>query len=335
MATIIEARGLTKDYGHNRGVMDLTFDVSQGEIFGYLGPNGAGKSTTIRLFMGLLRPTAGHASIARFDCWRQATEVKRLVGYLPGEWTFDAGLTGAQILEYLGNLRGGVDRAYVRRLIKRFELDPSRRFREYSHGNKQKIGLIQAFMGRPRLLILDEPTISLDPLNQQEFYEMVAEARGEGQTLFISSHILAEVERTCDRVGIVREGHLVKVDTVANLKEIKSHSMDISFSAPASPEWFAHLPGVISAATGTDALNLRLIVQGELREVIQVAAAHGATNIATYEPSLEEIFLRFYAPSREPPSRETPSREPPSREPPSREPPSREPPSRERAGASA
>ncbi len=210
MATIIAARGLTKDYGHNRGVVDLTFDVAQGEIFGFLGPNGAGKSTTIRLFMGLLKPTAGQAFIAGFDCWRRSTDVKRLAGYLPGEWTFDAGLTGAQILEYLGNLRGGVDRAYVQRLIERFELDPSRRFREYSHGNKQKVGLIQAFMNRPRLLILDEPTIGLDPLNQQEFYAMVAEAHAEGQTMFISSHILAEVERICDRVGIVREGCLVR-----------------------------------------------------------------------------------------------------------------------------
>ncbi len=300
MATIIRALGLTKNYGRNRGVKDLTFDVAEGEAFGFLGPNGAGKSTTIRLFIGLLRPTSGKATIATYDCWRQATEVKRLAGYLPGEWTFDGGLTGAQILEYLGNLRGGVDRAYVRRLIERFELDPSRRFREYSHGNKQKIGLIQAFMSRPRLLVLDEPTIGLDPLNQQEFYELVTEARASGQTLFISSHILAEVERTCDRVGIVREGQLVKVDKVANLKEIKSHAMDISFSGPASPEWFAHLPGVVSATAEAGALTVRLIVQGEVREVIQAAATHGATNIATYEPSLEEIFLRFYAEPRAP-----------------------------------
>ncbi len=317
MATIIEARGLTKDYGHNRGVMDLTFDVTEGEVFGFLGPNGAGKSTTIRLFMGLLKPTAGQVTIAGFDCWRQATEVKRLAGYLPGEWTFDASLTGAQILEYLGNLRGGVDRAYVRRLIERFALDPSRRFREYSHGNKQKVGLIQAFMNRPRLLVLDEPTIGLDPLNQREFYEMVAEARAAGQTMFISSHILAEVERTSDRVGIVREGRLVMVDKVANLKEIKSHSMDISFGAPASPAWFTHLPGVVSATSEAGALNVRLVVQGELREVIEAAAAHGATNIATYEPSLEEIFLRFYAPSG------------------SAAPPGTPAPPRERAGASA
>ncbi|HEU0028454.1 MAG TPA: ABC transporter ATP-binding protein [Ktedonobacterales bacterium] len=296
MATIIKAVELTKDYGGNRGVMDLTFEVAEGEVFGFLGPNGAGKSTTIRLFMGLLRPTAGQTTIAGFDCWRQATAVKRLAGYLPGEWTFDAGLTGAQILEYLANLRGGVDRAYVRRLIERFELDPSRRFREYSHGNKQKIGLIQAFMSRPRLLVLDEPTIGLDPLNQREFYAMVAEARAAGQTIFLSSHILAEVERTCDRVGIVREGHLVTVDTVANLKEIKAHAMDISFSGPASPDWFAGLPGVLSATLETGGRAVRLMVQGETREVIQAAAAHGATNIATYEPSLEEIFLRFYTP---------------------------------------
>jgi ABC-type multidrug transport system ATPase subunit len=294
MTAIIEINALTKFYGRNRGVEDITFEVAEGKIFGFLGPNGAGKTTTIRLLMGLLRPTAGHASISGLDCWKQSRDVKRLVGYLPGEFALDPSLTGGQTIEYLANLRGGVDQTYIRQLVERLELDPSRRFREYSHGNKRKVGLIQAFMHRPRLLILDEPTLGLDPLNQQEFYRMVEESHAEDRTVFLSSHILAEVEHTCNQVGIIREGRLVKVDEVANLKSMKQHSLEISFAAPASPEVFAHLPGVLDVRSGRDRLEMHLTVQGELREVLKVAVQHNAIDIATHEPSLEEIFLRFY-----------------------------------------
>lgn len=298
MAPIITVSDLTKSYGRTRGVENLSFEVNEGEVFGFLGPNGAGKTTMIRVLVGLLRPTAGSAHIAGFDCWSEAVEVHRLTGYLPGEFALDPTLTGAQILQYLANLRGGVDPAYLDSLVERLALDTSRRFREYSHGNKQKIGLIQAFMHRPRLLILDEPTMGLDPLNQQEFFTMAAEARAEGRTIFLSSHILSEVEHTCDRVAIIREGKLVTVDAMANLKELERHTMEISFAAPASPEWFAHLPGVRAAVAKHGDRMLRLDVQGELPEVIQVAAQHGAVNIATHEPSLEEVFLRFYAPTQ-------------------------------------
>ncbi|HEX5501701.1 MAG TPA: ABC transporter ATP-binding protein, partial [Thermomicrobiales bacterium] len=217
MAGMIATEGLTKDYNGARGIRDVTLEVAEGEIFGFLGPNGAGKTTTIRLLMGLLRPTAGSATIGGLDCWAEATAVKRLVGYLPGEFACDPGLTGAQILTYLGNLRGGVDQAYLRRLLERLELDPTKRFRAYSRGNKQKVGLVQAFMHRPRLLVLDEPTGGLDPLNQQTFYDLVAEAHAGGATVFLSSHILPEVEHICHRVGIIREGELVTVDQVAAL----------------------------------------------------------------------------------------------------------------------
>lgn len=297
MPPIISVSNLTKYYGRSRGVLDLSFEVREGEIFGFMGPNGAGKTTAIRVLMGLLRPTAGSASIAGFDCWKQAVDVHRETGYLPGEYSLDPSLTGAQILQYLANLRGGVDQGYLSSLVERFELDPSRRYREYSHGNKQKIGLIQAFMHRPRLLVLDEPTIGLDPLNQQEFYAMVEEVRAEGRTMFLSSHILSEVEHTCDRVAIIREGSLVKVDSVASLKELRQHTMEISFDTPASPDWFAHLRGVQSAIVERGGHEVRLEVRGELPEVIRAAAEHGAVNIATSEPSLEEIFLRFYAPA--------------------------------------
>jgi ABC-2 type transport system ATP-binding protein len=298
MTAIIDTQDLTKNYGAARGVTDVTLQVPEGDIFGFLGPNGAGKTTTIRVLMGFLRPTSGRAAIAGLDCWGQSTEVKRLVGYLPGEFTFDPSLSGAQIITYLGNLRGGVDPVYVRTLVERLELDVSRRFREYSRGNKQKVGLVQAFMHRPRLLILDEPTSGLDPLNQQEFYSMVAEARTEDRTIFLSSHNLTEVEHTCDRVGIIREGRLITVDQVTALKNIKHHVVDISFAYPASPDLFTSLPGVLSATASQNGNDLQLIVQGDLHDVVKVAAQHDAINLVTHEPSLEDIFLRFYQAER-------------------------------------
>ncbi len=297
MTPIITVNNLTKNYGRSRGVTDLSFEVNEGEVFGFLGPNGAGKTTMIRVLLGLLRPTSGSARAANLDCWKQAVEVHRLTGYLPGEFALDPALTGAQILQFLANLRGGVDQRYLDSLVERLALDPSRKFREYSHGNKQKIGLIQAFMHQPRLLILDEPTMGLDPLNQQEFFTMAAETRAEGRTIFLSSHILSEVEHTCDRVAIIREGALVKVDSVATLKELKQHTMEITFATPASAEWFAQLHGVRDVTVEHGGQTLRLDVQGDLPEVIQVAAQHAAVNIATHEPSLEEVFLRFYSPA--------------------------------------
>jgi len=294
MSLIIQTNQLTKSYGRSRGIIDVTFDIQQGEVFGFLGPNGAGKTTTMRTLMGLLHANSGSATIGGLDCWAQSTEVKKLVGYLPGEFAFDPGLRGAQIIEYLGHLRGGVDQPYLRSLVERLGLDPSKRFREYSHGNKQKVGLVQAFMHQPRLLILDEPTSGLDPLNQQEFYKMVAEVRAEGRTVFLSSHILPEVEHTCDRVAIIREGRLIKVDHVSSLKEIHQHDVEITFAGLAEASWFK-VAGVANVAAAADEHTLQLSVQGDLRELIHIASQHNATNITTHEPTLEEVFLRFYA----------------------------------------
>jgi ABC-type multidrug transport system ATPase subunit len=295
-STIIQTEQLTKRYGASRGIEDVSLAVNEGEAFGFLGPNGAGKTTTIRTLLGLLRPTSGRAAIGGLDCWSQSPEVKRLIGYLPGEFTLDPSLTGAQIIQYLGHLRGGVDQTYMRQLVERVELDPSRRFREYSRGNKQKVGLVQAFMHRPRLLILDEPTSGLDPLNQQEFYRMVAEVKAEGRTVFLSSHNLAEVERTCDRVGIIREGRLANVDSVASLKDIKTHEVELTFPGQAQSDWFDGVAGVRSVTVNNGGNLLRLTVQGNLGPVLQTAAQHQATNITTREPSLEEVFLRYYTP---------------------------------------
>ena len=297
MPALIQTQQLTKNYGKSRGIRDVTFEIQEGEVFGFLGPNGAGKTTTMRTLMGLLHASSGSATIGGLDCWKQSTAVKRLVGYLPGEFTFDPGLRGSEIIAYLGHLRGGVDKAYVRGLVERLGFDPSKRFREYSRGNKQKLGLVQAFMHKPRLLILDEPTGGLDPLNQQEFYKIVAEVHEEGRTVFLSSHILPEVEHTCDRVAIIREGKLVKIDHVSALKDIRQREVEIRFAEPASVDWFKGVAGVSNVTQGINECTLQLNLQGELTEVIQIASARHAINIDAHEPSLEEIFLRFYEPS--------------------------------------
>jgi ABC-2 type transport system ATP-binding protein len=293
MSNIIQTNQLTKSYGRSRGIIDVTFDVQEGEVFGFLGPNGAGKTTTMRTLMGLLHANSGKATIGGLNCWAQSTEVKKLVGYLPSEFAFDPGMRGAQIIEYLSHLRGGVDQTYLGSLVERLGLDPSKRFREYSHGNKQKVGLVQAFMHKPRLLILDEPTGGLDPLNQQEFYKMLAEVHADGRTVFLSSHILPEVEHTCDRVAIIREGRLVQVGHVSALKDLRQHDVEISFAGPASVDWFK-VAGVAKVAQGVDEHILQLSIQGDLTEIIHIASQHNATNITTREPTLEEVFLRFY-----------------------------------------
>lgn len=291
---ILEVQSLTKSYGRRRGVEDVTFDVSEGEVFGFLGPNGAGKTTTIRVVMGFLRPSAGRAVVAGLDAWRDAVAVKRLVGYLPGEMALDPGLTGAQVLEYFGHLRGGVDARYVAQLAERLGLDTSRKFRQYSRGNKQKVGIVQAFMHRPRLLVLDEPTSGLDPLNQQEFERLVREAQDEGRTVFLSSHILGEVERLCDRVAIIREGRLAHVGTLAALKTLQRQVVEIGFAEPVSAAGFAALPGVEGAEALDGGRRLRLTVRGDLDPVVKLAGTYRVTRLVSHEPTLEESFLRFY-----------------------------------------
>ena len=293
MGAIIEVEGLTKSYGRQRGIREVSFAVEEGEVFGFLGPNGAGKTTTIRLLMALLRADSGHARILGLDCWEQAVAIKREVGYLPGEPSLDPNLTGGQILEYLGHLRGGVDQGYVKQLVERLGLDPSRKFRQYSSGNKRKVVLIQAFMHKPRVLVLDEPTNGLDPLNQQTFEQMVGEVRASGRTVLLSSHILSEVEATCSRVGIIREGELVQVGEVAALKDIKRHEVTIGFAEAVPVEVFRELAGV-EEAEELPGEQVRLQVSGGIDGVIKAAAQYRVVSMSSHEPSLEEIFLRYY-----------------------------------------
>src|SRR5205814_76961 len=230
MTAIIQTEKLTKSYGSHRGIVDLDLTVNEGEAFGFLGPNGAGKTTTIRTLLDHLRPTSGRALVFGIETTVDPVAIHRRVGYLPGEFSLYDKLTGGQTIAYFANLRGGVDRAYQAALVERLDIDPSRRFRELSKGNKQKIGLVVALQHRPDLLILDEPTSGLDPLVQQTFYEVIREAKAEGRTVFLSSHILSEVEKTCDRVAIIREGRLARVGRLEALRALAHHRAELRFA---------------------------------------------------------------------------------------------------------
>jgi ABC-2 type transport system ATP-binding protein len=292
MTAVIHTEKLTKSYGSHRGIVDVDLDVSEGEVFGFLGPNGAGKTTTIRVLLDLLRPTSGKATVFGIETSADPVAIHRRIGYIPGEFALYDRLTGHQTLEYFANLRGGVDRAYQRMLIERFEIDPTRRFREYSKGNKQKIGLVIALQHRPDLLILDEPTSGLDPLVQQSFYSLVREAKGEGRTVFLSSHILSEVERTCDHVAIIRDGRLVRVDRTEALRDLAHHQVEIRFTDSAPAAAFSALPGVSDVVVEDHSLRLRVF--GPITPVVQAAAHYELLDFVSREPTLEETFLAEY-----------------------------------------
>jgi ABC-2 type transport system ATP-binding protein len=292
MSAVIQTEKLTKSYGSHRGILEVDLSVEQGEVFGFLGPNGAGKTTTIRTLLDLIRPTSGVARVFGIESTVDPVAIHRRIGYLPGEFTLYDRLTGAQTLEYFANLRGGVDRAYQASLVERFDLDPSRRFKEYSKGNKQKVGLIIALQHRPDLLMLDEPTAGLDPLIQQSFFAALHELIAEGRTAFLSSHILSEVEKSCDRVAIIREGRLVKVGTVEGLRDLAHHQVELRFSGPAPSTAFEALPGVSDVHVDDHVLRLR--VSGAITPVVQAAARYELLDFVSREPSLEETFLAQY-----------------------------------------
>jgi ABC-2 type transport system ATP-binding protein len=294
MASVIHTEQLTKAYGAHRGIIDVDLDIAEGEAFGFLGPNGAGKTTMIRTLLDHIRPTSGRAEIFGIDTIKDPVAIHKRLGYLPGEFVLYDKLTGGQTIEYFANLRGGVDRAYQADLIERLDVDPSRKFREYSKGNKQKIGLVVALQHRPELLMLDEPTSGLDPLIQQAFYTVIREAKTEGRTVFMSSHILSEVERTCDRVAIIREGRLVKVDRVEALRDMAHHTVELVFAGPVPMEAFAALPGVSDVVSEDHVLRMR--VSGPVAPVVKAAASYDLSDFISREPTLEETFLAVYGP---------------------------------------
>lgn len=288
----IATRGLSKDYGDSRGLFDLDLEVERGEIFGFLGPNGAGKSTTLRLLLGLIRPSSGSAAVLDFDSFSGALEVHRRVGFLPGGLSLYPRLTGRALLDHFAALRGGVDGRLRDELVERLGAQLDRPVRELSTGNRQKIGLVQAFMHRPELLILDEPIAGLDPLVQQSFHELLKEARGEGRTVLLSSHTLSEVERVTDRLAILRAGRLVVVDSLANLKQVALQRLDIEFVAPVDPALFRALDGVSEVVA--DGATLRVSFTGLADAIVKLAARYEVRAVRPHEDQLEEIFLRYY-----------------------------------------
>jgi ABC-2 type transport system ATP-binding protein len=292
MTAIISAEKLTKFYGQHRGIIEVDLEVQEGEAFGFLGPNGAGKTTMIRTLLDHIRPTSGKASIFGIDTTVDPVAIHRRLGYLPGEFALYDKLTGGQTIEYFANLRGGVDPLYQQDLMARLDIDPSRKFKELSKGNKQKIGLIVALQHRPDLLILDEPTSGLDPLVQQTFYQVIREAKAEGRTIFLSSHILGEVEKTCDRVAIIRDGRLVRVDRVEALRDLAHHQVELRFAGEVPVGAFAALPGVSDVIADDHLLRMR--VSGSITPVVREAANYELLDFVSREPSLEETFLAEY-----------------------------------------
>jgi ABC-2 type transport system ATP-binding protein len=286
----IRAEGLTKRYGETLALDSLNLDVRRGEVYGYLGPNGAGKTTTIRLLLGLHRPSAGRAELFGIDAWRDPVAAHRRVAYVAGEPFLWPALTSAETLEYLARLHGGTDATYRNVLIERFKVDTDKKVRALSKGNRQKVQLVAAFASRPELLILDEPTSGLDPLMEMAFRDSVHEAKERGQTVFLSSHILSEVEALCDRVGILRGGRLVDQGTLDELRHLSAQTIEVTFEGPAPK--LDGLPGVHVASAGENAL--RCEVSGSVRPLIAALADQPVVAMTSREPSLEEIFLHHY-----------------------------------------
>jgi ABC-2 type transport system ATP-binding protein len=289
---LIETRGLTVYYGRHRGIIEVDMSVAQGEVYGFLGPNGAGKTTTLRVLLDIIRPSRGTARIFGLDSRKDGSELRRRVGYLPGELSLPRTVTGKRFLDSLDAIRGrNADPEYLRQLCQRLDLDTGRRIREYSRGNKQKLGVIAAFMHKPELLILDEPTTGLDPIHQRTVLDMVREARAEGRTVFFSSHILSEVQEVCDRVGIIRAGRLVKVESVDALTAQPFQRLRLRFEQQPQPEAFA-LEGV--RVMDRDDHSVFLEVRQNLPAVMQAAAPFAIVDIETQPVTLEEVFLAYY-----------------------------------------
>lgn len=292
MNHVIDVQGLTKDYGQGRGIFDLTFQVERGEVFGFLGPNGAGKTTTIRHLMGFIRPTAGQAAILGMDCFAQAAAIQAHVGYLPGELSLMDDLTGDGFLRFMAQMRGMTDLSAVGELKELFRLDGRQSLRKMSKGTRQKVGLVCAFMARPDLLLLDEPTSGLDPLMQNRFVELLLREKARGATILLSSHMFEELERTCDRVSILRAGRLAAVERTEDLRRARTKRYVFSFPAPeAATAFSAAWPG---ASRNDSSVTVALTGREDLSKLLRLAADQQVTDMTVDGGSLEEAFLGYY-----------------------------------------
>jgi ABC-2 type transport system ATP-binding protein len=292
----IRADGLTKRYGQARGIESIDLQIAQGEVFGFLGPNGAGKTTFIRTILDLLHPTAGTATVLGLDSRRESMAIRRRLGYLPGELSLWPTETVRTVLQHLARLRGGVPQSSIDALADRFDLTLDRKIRDLSKGNRQKIGLVQAFMHDPELLVLDEPTGGLDPLQQREFRTLVLERAAAGVTVFLSSHVLSEVEHTATRVAVLREGRIVTVDDVAALKARALRQFEVTFARPIDIDELAAVEGV--RVLGGHGAIADLAITGSVDPLIKALARYDVVNLVSHEPDLEQIVLSYYGNAR-------------------------------------
>ncbi|NLL16763.1 MAG: ABC transporter ATP-binding protein [Clostridiales bacterium] len=288
---VCEIQGLTRDYGKGRGVFDLSFSINQGEVFGFLGPNGAGKTTTIRHLMGFLKPQKGRCTIGGKDCWKDRAEIQKNLGYIPGEMVFFDDMTGTQFLSFMTKYRKTKSNGRTKELLERFELDPQSKLKKMSKGMKQKVGIVAAFMHDPEVLILDEPTSGLDQLMQSRFIELLLEEKARGKTILMSSHMFEEVERTCSRVAIIRQGTLAALDNVDALKAAQAKKYVITLENEEAAARFANEGLRVSDVSQN---QVTVIVQNNIKELISVMDRYPVINIITPNQSLEEIFMQYY-----------------------------------------
>lgn len=300
MGPSITFSNLTHFYGKRRGVIDLSFDVMDGEIFGFLGPNGAGKTTTIRHLMGLLQPDSGTTSVFDWDCWRESPQVKARVGFLPGELHFYENMTGHEFLDFFASFRSGQDPRRRETLVRRLDLDLSPTIKHLSKGNRQKLAIVQALMHDAPLLILDEPSSGLDPLLQIDLLKLLQEEQARGKTVFLSSHQLSEVERIADRVAIIRDGHLVMVEKVERLKQLRERRMEVTFHTPVAADLFSHLDGVRVLDVERGGRHFHLGVRGGLQPLLKELGDLPVDDLEYAPADLESIFLQYYAATEQP-----------------------------------
>ncbi|MEF9951957.1 MAG: ABC transporter ATP-binding protein [Clostridium sp.] len=287
---VIKVNNITKDYGNNKGVFNVSFEVNRGEIVGFLGPNGAGKTTTIRHLMGFIKPDKGSVSIANMDCFREVDRVQEMLGYLPGEIAFMDDMTGNEFIRFVGEMKGIKDFSYAESLKEFFELDPRGKIKKMSKGMKQKIGIICAFMGDPEILILDEPTSGLDPLMQNKFVELVLEAKEKGKTILMSSHIFEEIEHTCNRVVIIKDGYIIADEDMESIKKTKNRIFNITFHSQDNANEFAaeYKESIVTKNT------VKVSISSNVDGFIKSLAKYKVVDINVQSQSLEELFLHYY-----------------------------------------
>ncbi|MGA9139820.1 MAG: ABC transporter ATP-binding protein [Methanocella sp.] len=291
METIIQTTNLTKTYGKSRGITDVNIRVNKGDIFGFLGPNGAGKSTTIRTLLDFIRPSGGSATIFGLDCHKDTVQIKKRIGYIPGDFGLFGHMTGWKYLEYFGKVRGGYDEKSAKRFAARLDIKLDRKMKEYSRGMRQKVAIIQAFMNDPDLIVMDEPTSGLDPLVQQTFMDMIREEAGHGTTIFMSSHVLSEVEKVCNRVAIIKEGRIQTEEKIEDLQKKSGSVLQVKFADDVNPEVF-RLPGVANPVRQNG--HIRMTVTGNMESVLAEVSKHKVADINIHPMTLEEIFMHYY-----------------------------------------